>query len=109
LRKKRGKNVFEYHEKKCLKILAALDVSKKRKGNTATGAYNKERSLLLRRKRERIELALALERGECVSKNEVMRALATIGQQLRDSLLNAPARIAALVAAKSKKGVLLTC
>jgi hypothetical protein len=104
-RRKKGSGLFTYHRERCIEILQHLDVSKKRKGGTDTSRYkyNAERSLLVKRQRQKIEFEMKCQRKEFLPRKDVERLLFVIGRQLRESLLNQPARTAARVAAKSEK------
>ncbi len=83
--------------------------NKKTKGGGNNGNGDDDDSFLTwrthseRYKAAEKKLDFEIKQGKYVLKTEVERIMFIIGRQLRESLLNAPARTSALVAAKSKK------
>ena len=86
--------------KKARKCLSELDPAKKR-GKSATGVFARERAKLVSARRKKIEFDQEVKRGKWILKTQVKDEAFTAGRIARDSFLNIPSRISALVAAES--------
>ena len=72
----------------------ARGLDRSRQAGAGDGAHLAQSTNLKRLQADRLELRIARERGELVRKVDVVRALTTAGQKIRDAALAVPARAA---------------
>jgi hypothetical protein len=98
-----GKKRILLDVKKGLDALGQLDPSQQRGQQSADGDLARERRKLIRARRKKIELEQKIKSGEYIEIVKVRDEGFLAARILREHFLNMPARISAIVAAKSKK------